>query len=360
MGRWLETGPVGDPGRVHTEGRIVRAVVEDGRDVVAAFLGTRPRQVVFTSGGSEAINAAVWGVARARPGAAMVFADVEHSAVREASARLAPTWRIGVDVHGRIDTDALGEVLERLDAAGTPAALVHCQVANHEVGTCQPVHEVIATARAHGAWVHVDAVAAAGHVPLALDELGAEFVSVSAHEFGGPPGVGALVLGRTLHLEPLLLGGDQERGRRAGFENVVGIVGFAAAAAALTEPGRLEAEAWRSRAASDAVVRAARDVGGVQVLGDRSRCVPHIVSLLVDGVEAEGVVLGLDQAGVAVHSGSACASESLAPSAVLGAMGVDAERSLRVSVGWSTTDADVEAFSQALPAVVGRLRALRA
>lgn len=360
MRDWLEVGEVGDPGRVHTEGRVVRAVIEECRDAVAAWLGTRPRQVVFTSGGTEAINAAVRGVARARPGSPMVFADVEHSAVREASERAAPIRRVAVDAMGRIDTGALGDVLGRLDAARTPAALVHCQTANHEVATCQPVAEVVELARAHGAWVHVDACAAAGHLPLTLDALGADLVSVTAHKFGGPPGIGALVLRRGVRLEPLLLGGDQERGRRAGFENVVGIVGFAAAATALAVAGRLEAEAARNREATDRLARAALAIDGVHALGDLSERVPHIVSLTVDGVEAEGVVLGMDQVGVAVHSGSSCASESLAPSAVLGAMGVDAERSLRASVGWSTTDEDVDAFTAALPAVVERLRALRA
>ncbi len=360
MRDWLDHGDVGDPGRVHTEGRVVRAVIEQSREAVAAFLGTRPRQVVFTSGGSEAINAAVHGVAAARPGRPIVLADVEHSAVREASRRHAPVERVPVDSAGRIDTEALADLLARLDAAGTPAALVHCQAANHEVATRQPLAEVIRLARAHGAWVHVDACAAVGHLPADLDALGADLVSVSAHKLGGPQGIGALVVGRGLRLEPLIVGGDQERGRRAGLENVVGIVGFAAAAAALAEPGRLQAEAARDRARTDVLAEAAMDSGGVLTLGDRDDRAPHIVCLGVDGVEAEGVVLGLDQAGVAVHSGSSCASESLAPSAVLAAMGVDAERSLRASVGWSTTDEDVAAFAVAFPVVVARLRALRA
>jgi len=360
MREWLEHGVAADPGRVHTEGRMARAVVEEARETVAAFLGTRPRQVVFTSGGTEAINAAVAGATRLRPGAPVLVADVEHSAVRESSALRAPVARIAVDGEGRIDPAALGETLGRLAGAGTPGGLVHCQFANHEVATCQPVAEVLETSRAHRAMVHIDACAAVGHVPLGLDELGSDLVSLSAHKLGGPPGIGALVLRRGLRLDPYLVGGDQERARRAGLENIPAIVGFAAAVAALREGGRLQAEAAEARRHTDALVAAAEAVDGVRLVGARRDRLPHIACFVVDGVEAEGVVLGLDQAGVAVHSGSSCSSESLAPSAVLEAMHVDAARSLRVSVGWSTTDTDVAAFAEALPGVIARLRALGA
>jgi cysteine desulfurase len=278
--------------------------------------------------------------------------------VREASARVAPLERVPVDGEGRIDTDALARALGRLGTAGTPAGLVHCQVANHEVGTLQPISDIVEAAHDRGAWVHADACAAAGHLPLDLDGLGADLVSVSAHKLGGPPGIGALVVRRGLRIDPLVVGGDQERARRAGLENVLGIVGFGAAAEALDRDGHLVAEAGAARRRTDALVVAAEAIEGVHALGARHDRVPHIVCLAVAGVEAEGVVLGLDQAGVAVHSGSSCSSESLAPSAVLEAMGVDAERSLRASVGWSTSDDDIEAFADALPAVVARLRAL--
>jgi cysteine desulfurase len=171
--------------------------------------------------------------------------------------------------------------------------------------------------------------------------------------------VGALVVRRGLRLEPLLVGGQQERGRRAGMENVAGIVGFGAAAAHIAAGG-LEAEAERQLQLTGTALAGALAVPGVVAYGDTSPGgrLPHIVCLGVEGVEAEAVLLGLDQAGVAVHSGSACSSESLEPSPVLEAMGVDAARSLRVSVGWSTTEQDVAAFARALPAVVGRLRSL--
>ncbi|MDQ3979438.1 MAG: aminotransferase class V-fold PLP-dependent enzyme, partial [Actinomycetota bacterium] len=184
----------------------------------------------------------------------------------------------------------------------------------------------------------------------------ADLLSVSAHKLGGPQGVGALLVRRGLRLPPLLVGGEQERSRRAGLENVAAIVGFGTAAAVLAEG--LNGEASRARAQTDRLLAAATSVPGVVTYGDILGRVPHIVCLGVEGVEAEAVLLGLDQAGIAAHSGSACSSESLEPSPVLQAMGVEAERSLRVSVGWSTTDEDIDAFCHTLPGVVHRLRAL--
>jgi cysteine desulfurase len=362
MIEWLESSghSAADPGRVHSEGRAVRATVEAAREQVAALLGTRPRQVVFTSGGTEAVNAATWGATRARPGAAIALADVEHSSVRDASARAGAVRRVAVDRLGRIEAGAVEDVLEQAAGEGAPVALVHCQVANHEVGTVQPVGEVIDVGRRHGAFVHVDACLTTGHIAVDVDELGADLVSVSAHKLGGPPGIGALVVRRGLRVEPFVVGGDQERARRGGIENVVGIIGFGAAAEVLADPGRLALESADARRRTDAILRAATAVDGVEALGDRDRRAPHLVCVSVGGVEAEPVLLGLDQSGIAAHSGSSCSSESLAPSPVLAAMGVDAERSLRLSVGWSTTDDDVEAFATAFPRVVAQLRALRA
>ncbi len=197
--------------------------------------------------------------------------------------------------------------------------------------------------------VHVDACAAAGHLELALDDAGADLVSVSAHKLGGPPGVGALVVRRGLRIDPLLVGGEQERARRAGLENVPAVIGFGAAAEALHGTGRLRSEAAEARRRTDAIVAAATAVDDVTLLGDTQARLPHVVCLAVAGVEAEPVLLGLDQHGIAAHSGSSCSSESLAPSPVLEAMGADAERSLRLSVGWSTVDADVDAFAVGLP-----------
>jgi cysteine desulfurase len=360
MAEWADLGVTADPGRVHTEGRMVRATLEDARDRVADLFGVRPRQVVLTSGGTEAVNSAVWGVLAGEPRVPVACAAVEHSAVREASARHGTIVEVDVDGRGRITGAAVGEAIERSAVVhGRTPVLVHCQVANHEVGTLQDVTGVVDRCREAGVPVHVDAVAAAGHVPLDLEALGADLVSVSSHKMGGPAGMGALIVRRGLRIDPLLVGGEQERGRRAGLEDVAAAVGFGAAAAALAEPGRIGAEAAAAHEATGRLLDAALSVDGVLPYGDVTDRVPHIVCLGVTGVEAEPVVLGLDQAGVAVHSGSSCSSESLEPSPVLLAMGVDGERSLRLSVGWSTTDADVDAFVGAFADVVARLRDLR-
>jgi cysteine desulfurase len=359
MAAWDETGITADPGRVHTEGRVVRAALEEARDQVAALFNCRPRTLVFTSGGTEAINAAVWGATRSDPGPVACSA-VEHSAVRDASARAEPVVPIPVDGLGRIEVGAVEDAIERCRSRfGRVPALVNCQWANHEVGTVQPVYEVVELCRRLGIPTHVDAAAAAGQVPVDLDRLGADLVSVSAHKLGGPAGTGALIVRRGLRIDPFLVGGDQERARRAGLENATAAIGFGAAALALSTGGALDRESAAATAQSDRLALVARRVDDTAVFGDPDRRLPHIVCLGIGGVEAEPVLLGLDQSGIAVHSGSSCSSESLEPSPVLEAMGVDAERSLRLSVGWSTTDADVDAFASAFAPVVAGLRALR-
>ncbi len=351
--RWL-TSSAGDPARVHEEGRAVRAAIEDARDQVAALFGTRARQVVFTSGATESVHAAVWGATWDRPDGAILCAGVEHSAVRDASARLARIVDLHVDPFGRIDPAQVASLLR--DAPAT--ALVHCQWANHEVGTLQPVADVVAAARSAGVPVHADAAAAAGHVPIDLgNDTAPDFVAVSSHKLGGPPGTGALVLGRKVRIEPLLVGSSQERARRAGMENALGIVGFGAAAGALQ--ATLADEALASRGFTERIADAVLGVPGTVRVGDPVGRVPHIVCFGVSGVEAEPVLLGLDRAGIAAHSGSACASESFEPSPVLAAMGADPSHSLRLSTGWSTTDQDVAALAAAFPGVVSGLRALR-
>jgi cysteine desulfurase len=349
--------PTADPGRLHEEGRTVRDALEVARTQVAELVGVAGRQVVFTSGATESVNAAVWGATRAAPGLPVLCAAVEHSAARDASARLAPTEDLPVDRTGRLEVEALRQ---RLRSSSLPRpALVHCQWGNHEVGTLQPVHEVVALCREAGVIVHVDAAAACGHVPLDLAALDADLVSISAHKLGGVPGAGALIVRRGSRFDPLLVGGEQERGRRAGLEALPALLAFGAAAATLTED-TLQAEAGAARRQLASVVDAALAVDGVSVVGPAPEArLPQLVCLGVEGVEAEPVLIGLDRAGVAVHSGSACSSESIEPSPVLQAMGVDSNHSLRVSVGWPTTDDDCGAFGRAFPRVVGELRALR-
>jgi cysteine desulfurase len=344
---WL--GRSGDPGRIYEEGLTARVAVEQAREQVAALLATRPRSVVFTSGATEAIAAACWGAAER--GGHQVLAAVEHSAVRRSAEANGDVTVVGVDGRGHVDPEEL------LGAIRPDTALVHLQWGNHEVGTLQPVAEVAEACRARGVLLHVDAAAAAGRVPLAFDDLGIDLLSVSAHKLGGPPGIGALLVRRGLRLRPLLVGGDQERARRAGLEPVPAIAGFGAAAAVLAG-GALHAEATAHRALTERLLAGALAVDGVHAYGDTEHRLPHLVCLGIDGVEPQAVLLGLDRAGVAAHSGSACSSEALEPSPVLEAMGVDAHRSLRLSVGWSSTPDDVEAALAALPGVVAGLRAL--
>jgi cysteine desulfurase len=346
-----------DPGRVHSDGRITRVAIEAAREQVAALVGARPREIVFTSGGTESVNTAVFGAVRhadatdVRP--RVVTSAVEHSSVHDACAREAVEMvTIAVDAFGRVAADDVA-------AAITPAtAFVSIQLANHEVGTVQPAAAIIAAARAHGVLVHVDACAAVGVTPVDFAGLDADLMSLCAHPWGGPKGIGALAVRRGLRLAPFVVGGMQERARRGGLENVPAIVGFGAAAHAVTESLATEVGAARAHTGR---LRAEipRLVDGVTFYGDPTGSVPNLVCFGVAGVEAEPILLALDQHGIAVHSGSACSSESLEPSPVLAAMGADADHALRVSVGWSTTDDDISRFLGVFPGIIDQFRRLR-
>jgi cysteine desulfurase len=340
----------GDPGRIHAEGLTTRVVVEDARRQVAELVGARPREVVFTSGATEAIAAACWGAATR--GSHQVVPAVEHSAVRLAAERHGEVTLVPVDGRGRVAVDDV------LAAVRPDTALVHVQWGNHEVGTVQPVAEVVGACRERGVLVHVDAAQAVGHVDVDFRAVGADLLSVSAHKFGGPTGVGALLVRQGLRLPPLLVGGDQERARRAGLENMAAIAGFGAACAAVSG-GSVADEAAEQRRLTRRILDTVEDDAlGLVVYGDPVERLPHVVCLGVEGIEPQAVLLGLDQAGIAAHSGSACSSEALEPSPVLEAMGVDAHHSLRLSVGWSTIDADIHRLLATLPDVLADLRAL--
>lgn len=370
-----------DPGRLHAEGLAARHALEQARATIAAGLGARAREVVLTSGTTESMASALWGAADR--GGHLVLSAVEHSALRIGAARLSElgshlVTTVGVDHQGRVDPDAVRAAL-RADTA-----LVAVQWANHEVGTRQPVCEIVAACREHGALSLVDATAATGHDDVDFAALDADLLVAGSPEIGGPAGIGVLCIRRGLRLRPLLVGGDQERARRAGLENLVAAAGLAAVFAELatveptggidpaeaTDPAaktgmaatggrtRRAVEEARQRHLTERLATVARAIDGVERFGDPNDRVAHVLCLGIDGVEPQGVLLGLDQAGIAAHSGSACSTEELEPSAVLAAMGVDAQRSLRLSVGWSSTDDDVEAVASALPEVVDRLRSL--
>lgn len=343
----------GDPGRIHYEGMRSRVAVEEAREQVAGLVGARPREVVFTSGATEAVAMACFGAVHHRPGATgMVLAATEHSCVRTRAEQPfvpgAAATVVGVDAEGHVDPD---ELMAAVDGS---TALVHVQWGNHEVGTYGPVAEVVQACRERGVLVHVDAAQAAGRELVDFDGLGADLMSLSGHKFGGPPGTGALLVRRGLRLDPLLLGGDQERARRAGMENVPGLVGLGAAADEAL--GQLDAAGPAQREMTRRVVDGL--AGVLEPVGDQVGRLPHIACFTVPGVEPQPLLVGLDRAGIAVHSGSSCSSETLEDSPVLAAMGADAHRSLRVSVGWSTTTDEVDRLVEVLPKVLADLQGL--
>jgi cysteine desulfurase len=339
-----------DPGRAYEEALVTRDLVEDARRSVARLAGTTARQVVFTSAITESVTTAVAGLVQ---GGRILAASTERSSVLDAARRHGTVVEIPVDAHGHIDVDGLRSLLEE------PADLVCCAVANHETGVLTDVAQVIEIARSAGAAVHVDAATGFGHVPIDLGALDADAVTVTGEMIGSPIGSSALLVRKGRPFPALLEGGAQERGRRGGLENLIGIVGFGVAAEVVQGALLAEAvEAARQVASIEAAAIAVEGVGGVGD-PDPDRRAGFLRCFTVQGVEAEPVLIGLDRAGVSIHSGSACASESLEPSPVLAAMGLDAERSFRVSVGWSTTDADIERFCQAIGPVVDGLRALR-
>ena len=254
---------------------MAREAIELARDQIAALAGVPASRIVFTSGATEAANTAAASVG---PESVVFCSPVEHSCVREAAARAGHLVQMPVGADGSVDLERLSGLLGRLvDGA---SVLVHCQWANHEVGTIQPVQEVAALCAACGAALHVDAAAAFGHVPTDFGSLGAEYASVSAHKMGGPAGVGALILGRGVRVRPLLVGGSEERARRAGSENLIGIVGFGAAAAELVEEGRLAAESAGAAGRRDELA-ACRDRcrrrRGPRAVSGRSSPSPHHV-----------------------------------------------------------------------------------
>lgn len=341
----------GNPSSVHRYGRRARAAIDTAREQVAALVNAHPSQVVFTSGGTEANNLAIQGVAgRLRPGRLLVSA-IEHPSVAEAADSLIDQgWtieRLPVDDQGRLRQDILKEAL----LAGP--SLVSVMTANNESGAVQDIAAIASRARDSGALLHTDAVQAAGKIGLDFSASGAHLMSLSAHKIGGPKGAGALIVDKAVDIKPLLHGGGQEKGRRSGTENVAAIVGFGAAAAMVHE--RLAAYGLRLMRLRQLLESGLRQFQEVEVFAVGAQRLPNTVCLGVRGMEGETLVLQLDRAGFAVSSGSACASGGNEPSPVLLAMGIDRELargSLRVSLGWGNTERDIEEFIGALGTVL--------
>jgi cysteine desulfurase len=340
----------GNPSSVHAEGRAARRLIEAVREQVAALVGARPADVFFTSSGTEAnmlaLTPAIEVADERQPRSRLFLSAVEHASVRSGGRfPRDATEELPVDRDGRLDLAALAAAI-----ANSPRPLVSLMLANNETGVVQPIAEAAAIVHAAGGLIHVDAVQAVGRIACDIATLGADLLTLSAHKIGGAKGVGALVRGRdNIHFsDPLIRGGGQERGLRAGTENVAGIAAFGAAAAA----ARLNREA---EAAHMAALRQRLEAGlhaispRVVIFGaaaDVAR-LPNTTLFALEGMNAETAVIGLDLEGVAVSSGAACSSGKVQPSHVLAAMGVAAplrRGAVRVSLGWTTSEADVEKF----------------
>ncbi len=328
----------GNPSSVHGFGRRARAMVEEAREAVAALVGAGPGQVIFTSGGTEANALAVQGIAAAAGCEAVLASSVEHSSVL---AHVAAANCIAVDGTGAIDLEALERALKRQVAP----VLVAVMLANNETGTVQPVADAAALAHKYGALMHCDAVQGPGKMAVNMVALGVDSLSLSAHKLGGLKGCGALVVREGLALAPQLTGGGQERRRRAGTENVPGIVGFGAAAR--QEPRQRAAMARIGALRDDLEARLMVDVRQARIFSRGAARLGNTVCVALPGVSSETQVMRLDLAGVAVSAGSACSSGKIAASHVLLAMGVNpalAKCAIRISLGWDTTAADIARF----------------
>ena len=329
----------GNPSSVHAAGRAARRLLEDARERIAARFGVRGQDVVFTSGGTEADALAVHALGLNRR---IILGATEHDAVRAAAPGAAI---LPVDRQGVTDLDALRHWL-----GSGPVALVCLMLANNETGVLQPIAEAAALCRAHGALLHVDAVQAAGRIPVNMVTLGCHSIALSAHKLGGPAGVGALLISPDLAIDPLIAGGGQERGRRGGTQALAAIAGFAAVC-------DLSSDQTRLAALRDRVEAVAIRQGAVVCGGDGPR-LANTTSLALPGVRADAQVMALDLDGIAVSAGAACSSGKVQTSHVLSAMGLGAlaGQAIRVSLPWSVTDDAIEAFESAYGRMAARMR----
>jgi cysteine desulfurase len=350
----------GNPSSVHGEAEGPREALQRAHQGVADVLGCRPAEIVFTGGGTEADNLAVLGTARALRdrGNHIITTVIEHHAVLRACEQLERegfrVTYLAVDGEGLVDLDALERAIDQT------TILVSVILANNEIGTIQPIAEISRLVRARGIVFHTDAVQAAGALDLDVSRLGVDLLSLSAHKIYGPKGVGALYARRGTPLAPILFGGDQERGRRSGTENVPGIVGFAVALLLAERERPVEAErlqTLRDRLIDGTLAR----ISTAHLTGHRTRRLPGHASVYLDGVSGEAVLVNLDAAGIACSSGSACRAGSTDPSHVLTAIGLSpqlARNGLRTTLGRATTPEDIDYVLDILPHAVRDARAL--
>jgi cysteine desulfurase len=351
----------GNPSSVHHFGQVAKSALDEARSATAALVGGDPSEIVFTSGGTESDNFAIRGVAEALEVTGrkhLIATAIEHEAVLNTFKALArrgwKTTLLPVDQSGIVSPDALEGALT------DDTALVSIMHANNEIGTMQPVAQLARIAKSRGAVFHTDAVQTAGKVPVDVKALGVDLLSLSAHKFYGPKGAGALWIRRGVRLQPPMTGGKQERSRRAGTENVAGIIGLGAAAQLAR--AKMTVEGDRLAPLRDRLEEGILEtVHGTAINGARSPRVPNTTNISFDRVEAESLLIALDLAGIAVSTGSACSSGTLEPSHVLKAMGFPVHRtqnSIRFSLGASNTDADIDRVIEVLPGVVEKLRNL--
>ena len=346
----------GNPSSAHYFGTQVAMQIEEARTNVAGLIGARASEIVFTSGGTEADNAALRGVLAARPSRRhVIISAVEHHAIFEPCEQferegLEVTF-VGVDGAGRLDLDQLADSLR------DDTALVSIMLANNETGVILPINQVSEIAKQHGVLVHTDAVNALGKMSVNVDDLGVDLLSLSAHKFHGPKGAGALYIRRGTPFRPSQIGGAQERGRRGGTLNAPGIIGMGAACAILRELGTETMEkcrVLRDRLEAELTER----FPDVHICGAQAERLPNTACICFPGLSSEAILLLLSEAGVCVSSGSACSSGSLEPSHVLVAMGIDpqvAQGEIRFSLGRFNTDADIERLLQVLPAALDKV-----
>ena len=353
------TSNFGNASSVHYFGQQAKAVLDDARTSVATLIGGEPSEVVFTSGGTEADNFALRGVAEAAEPTGrrhLISTGIEHEAVLNTLKALGRRgWKISllpVDASGIVSPNALR------DAITADTAIVSVMHANNEVGTVQPIKELAQIARSHGAVFHTDAVQSLGKIPVDVKALGIDLLSLSAHKFYGPKGAGALWIRRGTRVTSIMTGGKHERNRRAGTENVPAIAGLGTAAqlaGAKLGPEHARLASLRNRLEEAVLER----VPGTAINGAREPRVPNTTNISFENIEAESLLIALDLEGVAVSTGSACSSGTLEPSHVLRAMGLPTHRtqnSIRISLGGGNTDAEVDYFLEKLPKVVEKLR----
>ena len=354
------SGSFGNPSSIHSLGLETRKAVGEAREKVAVLIGAGSDEIIFTSGGTEADNLAVKGVAaaNAQRGQHIVTTRIEHHAVGDSCRYLeGQGFRVtfvGVDRYGMVDP-------REIEAAVTAQTiLISVMHANNEVGTIQPIEEIGRMARTKGICFHTDAVQTAGHIPVNVDELGVDLLAISGHKLYGPKGVGVLYVRKGTRIAPLIHGGGQERGLRSSTENVPGVVGLGRAAEIAGAEMAAEAERvtrLRDRLADGLLQR----IPQIRLNGHPVRRLPNNVNVSVASVEGEALAVSLDQEGIAASTGSACSSETMEASPVLTAMGVPVELargSVRFSLGRDTTDADIDRVTEAFPRIVGKLRAV--